>query len=69
MKFKKTFQLDEIINLPNIANEMDDEDLSFISNKVIESYDHDKDSRREWEMITEKALKVIELTHETKHTP
>ena len=68
-KLKKTFELDEIINLPNIADQLDEDDLAHISSEVITSYEHDKDSRHDWERLTEKALDVIELKHEMKHTP
>lgn len=68
-KFKKTFKLENIVDLPNIAGKMDKEDLEALAQDVITSYDHDKQSRREWENITEKALDIIELKHEQKHYP
>lgn len=68
-QLKKTFDIEDIINLPNIAEKMDDEDLTRLAGDVIRFYDHDKQSRADWERITEKALDVIELSHEMKHTP
>ena len=68
-KLTKTFNLEEIVDLPNIAVKMDEQDLSSLASSVITNYEHDKDSRREWESLTEKALKIIELKHEPKHTP
>ena len=69
MKFKKSFSLDELIDLPNIAPLLDEQDLLALANKVVTTYKYDKDSRREWENLTKKALKIIELKHEPKHTP
>lgn len=68
-QLKKTFNIDDMITLPNIAEKMDEEDLCRLASDVISSYEYDKQSRAEWERITEKALEVIELKHEMKHTP
>lgn len=68
-KLKKTFDLDSIKDLPNIADKLDQEDLAKLVADVKAGYETDKDSRRDWERITEKALDLVELKHEDKHTP
>ena len=68
-QLKQTFDLDEIINLPNIAEKMNEEDLSRLATEVISSVDLDRQSRDEWERLTEKSLDLIELKHEMKHNP
>ncbi len=66
---KKTFKLEKIMDLPNIADKLDEEDLKRLSEEVIRSFELDHQSRHEWERLTEQALDVIELKHEPKHHP
>jgi chaperonin GroES len=68
-QLKQTFKLEDIITLPNIAEKMDEEDLSRLASEVISSVDLDIQSRSDWERLTEKALDLIELKHEMKHNP
>lgn len=68
-KFSKKFDLEDIVESPNIAPEFKEEDLNKIADHVIRMFEQDQDSRKKWEVITNKALDIIELTHETKTTP
>ena len=53
----------------NLATKIDDDDLARIANDVISKFELDRESRATWEDMTEKALDLAELKHESKHTP
>ncbi len=53
----------------NIASELDDEDLKAIANAVIDGYDADVNSRRQWEEQNNEWMKLATQIMETKTWP
>jgi chaperonin GroES len=68
-------QIDDVLTLPqllgsaNIAELLDDQDLSTIGHEVIRLYDIDKESRLDWEKKMEDALKLATQVSEKKSFP
>lgn len=67
LKFKKP--LSELTKLPNIAEEMDGEDLRLIGLHCLEGFKADKQSRAEWEEAYAKAMKLALQIMEEKTFP
>ena len=59
----------ELINHPNIAEELEEDQLQEISRFVYDGYDIDKESRSEWEKKTLDAQKTAKQIWETKDFP
>lgn len=55
--------------MPNIADELDADELRAIGQDVVREYDIDKASRQEWEEVAEKAMKAADLDAEKKNYP
>lgn len=53
----------------NIAEDLDDEQLSEIGSKVLQGYEFDENSRKDWKDIIDKAMSIAKQTLETKDTP
>ena len=68
-KMKRKLNLDDIIEMPNIAEKMHKDDKANLVEEVLSTYDHDRQSRREWEDLTNKAMEMAELKHEEKLHP
>lgn len=68
-------QIDDVLTLPqligssNIAELLDDQDLSTIGHEVVRLYDIDKESRLDWEKKMEDALKLATQVAEKKSFP
>ena len=61
--------LDLITTSPNLASELDKEQLDKIGSKVIERFEKDVSSRQEWADIAEKAQNLASLKAEPKDHP
>lgn len=59
----------DLVDLVNIAEELEGDKLSKIADEVMTGYEHDRSSRQEWEDQANEALKLVNLKHEEKHTP
>ena len=57
------------LKLPNIADEVDEDELSKIGSTVKREYETDKASRSEWEDENEEAIKLAKQTKEEKSYP
>ncbi len=64
-----TEKLLEIIRNPNLATDLDKDDLQQISQKVTEDYEEDVSSRSEWQTVADRILKLAKLTIEKKDLP
>jgi len=55
----------------NLADAMDEQALTALGTDVVESYDKDKDSRKEWEAVAEEMLSLAaqDKANETKNVP
>ncbi len=62
-------KLYKLMQLPNIAVELDDDKLAEIANKVINGYTDDDISRADWLCEVQEAIKLAKLTRATKDTP
>lgn len=62
-------KLDDLRKSKNIANDLDDTELSKISEMVIGGYEHDDQSRSYWKQINKDALDLAKQTIEEKSTP
>ncbi len=61
--------LRQIMDIPNIADTLDDGELGKISGKVLEEYQIDKGSRTEWEERIKKANELAMLVSKQKNNP
>ena len=68
-KLNDTFNLKEIVNLPNIAEVLDEGDLNTISYYVWKGFETDLESRSAWEKRTEDAMKLALQVSEAKSFP
>jgi chaperonin GroES len=66
MSFQK---LQEFIDKPNLTDELADEKLVEIGNKIISDYELDKTSRAPWEQINAEAMKLAKQVMEEKTFP
>jgi chaperonin GroES len=62
-------RLVDLINMPNIAEELDDSKLSEIGQRVVREYEIDKNSRSEWEAKMSKAMDLAMQVAEAKTFP
>lgn len=69
MKINTEFNLDDIVELPNIAEMLDDQTINTISYNVWKGYQADKESRSAWEKRTEDAMKLALQVAEAKSFP
>ena len=69
MKINTEFNLDEIVELPNIAEVLDQDTINTISYNVWKGYEADKESRSAWEKRTEDAMKLALQVAEAKSFP
>ena len=69
MKINTEFNLDDIVELPNIAEVLDDQTINTISYNVWKGYQADKESRSAWEKRTEDAMKLALQVAEAKSFP
>ena len=61
--------LPELSNDVNIANYLNDTTLADIGSRVVQEYEEDRESRREWEEMYIEALKAASQTREPKNFP
>lgn len=61
--------LQKALQLPNLAQDLSDEDLGEIGQRVVSDYDIDKNSRADWEKISENAMKLAKQVREEKNEP
>lgn len=64
-----SIELDQLKKSENIAELLSDKELANISQKVLEGYKHDEDSRQEWKDNNEKAMKIAKQVPEHKTYP
>jgi chaperonin GroES len=69
MKINTELNLDDIVELPNIAEVLDDQTINTISYNVWKGYEADKESRSAWEKRTEDAMKLALQVAEAKSFP
>lgn len=62
-------RLVDLINMPNIAEELDDSKLAEIGMKVVREYEIDKNSRADWECRMDKAMDLAMQVAEEKTFP
>lgn len=61
--------LNTIVNTKNVADLLNDEELSEIANKVLQGYEIDLESTKDWRDTTDRALDVAKQVMETKNFP
>ena len=66
---KSNLDIDEIIELPNIAEMLEDNHLNQIGAEVLEDLAIDERSQEDWVNLTEKALDLAKMKHSEKHSP
>jgi chaperonin GroES len=59
----------ELMGMDNIADDLDENELRDIGEKVIEDYEEDEESRREWLETNQEALKLARQCREAKTFP
>ena len=69
MQINTEFKLDEIVELPNIAEMLDEATINTISYNVWKGFEADKESRSAWEKRTEDAMKLALQVAEAKSFP
>ena len=69
MQINTEFKLDEIVELPNIAEMLDEATINTISYNVWKGFEADKESRSAWEKRTEEAMKLALQVAEAKSFP
>jgi len=69
MQINTNFNLDEIVELPNIAEVLDEQTINTISYNVWKGFEADKESRSAWEKRTEDAMKLALQVAEAKSFP
>lgn len=62
-------ELKRLLEMTNIAEEIDDDTLRLIGDRVVNDFDIDKKSRAEWEDETQKWMKLAKLTTTRKSFP
>jgi chaperonin GroES len=66
---KYAIELEDILDEPNVAEIVADEDLKCIGSDVVEDFNEDEDSRTEWAARCERALDLALQVVEEKSTP
>jgi len=69
LDFDSDPSMDEIPHDANLAEYIEDSDLSSISQDLISSYKSDKESRSDWEKAYIEGLDLLGLKHEDRTTP
>lgn len=69
MKLKNTYNLDELVELPNIAEILEKEDLNTIGYNIHRDFETDLTSRSAWEKRTENSMKLALQVAEAKSFP
>lgn len=69
MELKTELKLDDIVTLPNIAEELDEQDLHTISYDIFKGFETDIQSRSQWEKRTEESMKLALQVSEAKSFP
>ena len=69
MNLKNTFDINELVYEPNIANLLSKDDLETIGMQVVRDFDNDLMSRSSWEKRTEASLKLALQVTENKNFP
>ena len=69
MNLKNTFDINELVYEPNIANLLSKDDLETIGMQVVKDFDNDLMSRSSWEKRTETSLKLALQVVENKNFP
>ncbi len=69
LKLKAKLDLEKILYSPNIAADLHKDDLKKIAEDVTSRRTFDQQSRRKWEHITKKVIKLASLEKERKDTP
>ena len=69
MNLKNTFDINELVYEPNIANLLSKDDLETIGMQVVKDFDNDLLSRSSWEKRTETSLKLALQVVENKNFP
>ena len=69
MNLKNTFNINELVYEPNIANLLSKDDLETIGMQVVRDFDNDLMSRSSWEKRTEASLKLALQVAENKNFP
>ncbi len=59
----------ELMGMDNIADDLEENELRDIGEKVIEEYEEDEESRREWLETNQEALKLARQCREAKTFP
>lgn len=63
------FKIDDIVNMPNVAKHLNENDRNAIGTWVVNGYNKDKASRVEWEQNMEQAMKLALQVKEVKSFP
>lgn len=69
LKLKSRLKVDKLVVLPNIAEQLDDQDLRKIAGECCKKYLEDKASRMIWETQTRKIVELVSLEHQQKNWP
>jgi len=69
MNLKNTFDINELVYEPNIANLLSKDDLETIGVQVVRDFDNDLMSRSSWKKRTEASLKLALQVTENKNFP
>jgi chaperonin GroES len=69
MELDAKLSITKIVNSPNIAKELSEEDLAIIGNQVFADWETDSTSRADWEEKTADAMKLALQVAEEKSTP
>jgi chaperonin GroES len=69
MELDVNININKLINAPNIADLLDDKDLTTIGFRVINEFNLDKESRIQWEKRVENAMKLALQVSEAKSFP
>jgi len=64
-----TGDVDRFLESKNIAEQLDDETLTLIGTKIVQYYEDDLDSRRNWEDNNDEWMKLATQVLEDKNTP
>jgi chaperonin GroES len=62
-------KLAELKKSNNIAELLEEDELSKIAQRIVSGYEIDKESRAEWEEVIDKAMDIAKQTLDTKHFP
>jgi len=69
MKLKNTYNLDDLVSMPNIAEILEKDDLTTISYNIHKNFETDINSRSAWEKRTEDSMKLALQVAEAKSFP